>query len=314
MPEPTIKKKDNVIMKNFLFKFSFFLVLIVTSCSKDKDINNPPSKLNTGANQFVFTYNGLPQKPINVFYNIPNGNRTNMPIVIVFHGDERNASDYRDIWINASNQYGFMVFAPEFNSVDFPGGSSYIIGNVYQDGNFPTAQTLNNESIWTFSMIEPLFDFIKANSGSDANTYNMFGHSGGGQFVHRFVLLKPNARFDKAIAANSGWYTVPDGVASFPYGIMNCPIATISPNNYFSRKLFITVGSLDNNGSDPSLRHNPASDLQGLNRLDRANYFFSRSQIYANFNNATFNWQFRTVPNSGHDAVLMSNNAVSLLF
>ena len=93
-----------------------------------------------------------------------------MPIVIVFHGDERNANEYRDIWVNASNQYGFMVFDPEFNSIDFPGGSSYIIGNVYQDGNFPTTQTLNNESVWTFSMIEPLFDFIKANSGSDANT------------------------------------------------------------------------------------------------------------------------------------------------
>lgn len=301
-------------MKNLLIKILIFLLLIFTSCSKDKDNSDQSSRLNVGANQFVFSYSGLPQKPINVFYNIPNGNRANMPIVIVFHGDERNASDYRDIWINASNQYGFMVFSPEFNSVDFPGGSSYIIGNVYQDGNFPTTQTLNNESVWTFSMIEPLFDFIKANSGSGANTYDMFGHSGGGQFVHRFVLLKPNARYDKAIAANSGWYTVPDGVANFPYGIMNCPIATIGPNNYFSRKLFITVGRLDNNAFDPSLRHNPASDLQGLNRLDRANYFFSKSQIYANTTQATFNWQFHTVANSGHDAVLMSNDAVSLLF
>ena len=301
-------------MKNILIKILLFSLFIFTSCSKDKTNIDQATVFNAGVNQFVFTYSGLPQKPINVFYNIPNGNRTNMPIVIVFHGEERNASEYRDIWINASNQYGFMVFAPEFNNVDFPGGSSYIIGNVYQDGNFPTAQTLNNESVWTFSMIEPLFDLIKANSGSGANTYNMFGHSGGGQFVHRFVLLKPNARFDKAIAANSGWYTVPDGVANFPYGIMNSPITAISPNNYFSRKLFITVGRLDNNGSDPSLRHNTASDLQGLNRLDRANYFFSKSQIYSNTTQSTFNWQFHTVANSGHDAVLMSNDAINLLF
>jgi hypothetical protein len=301
-------------MENHLVKILLFSLFIFISCSKENVANDRDKILNSGSNQFVFTYTGLPQKPINVFYNIPNGSRTNMPIVIVFHGDERNASEYRDIWVNASNQFGFMVFAPEFNSIDFPGGSSYIIGNVYQDGNFPTTQTLNNESVWTFSMIEPLFDFIKANSGSDANTYNMFGHSGGGQFVHRFVLIKPNARFDKAIASNSGWYTVPDGFASFPYGIMNCPIATISPNNYFSRKLFITVGSMDNNGSDPSLRHNTESDLQGLNRLDRANYFFSKSQIYSNSTHATFNWQFHTVANSGHDAVLMSEDAVHILF
>ena len=223
------------------------------------------SKIDIPSGYAYIYYHSDETKPINVFYNIPAGNRTNMPIVLLFHGDERNAKEYRDIWINASNQYGFMVFAPEFNSVDFSGGSSYIIGNVYQDGNFPTTQTLNSESVWTFSMIEPLFDFIKANSGSAALTYDMFGHSGGGQFVHRFVLLKPNARFNRAVAANSGWYTVPDGVANFPYGIMNCPITAISPNTYFSKKLFITVGSLDNNGSDPSLRHNTESDLQGLN-------------------------------------------------
>lgn len=301
-------------MKNYIAITSLVLIFVFISCSKDTTTTDQVNVLNSGSNQFIFTYSGLAQKPINVFYNIPAGNRANMPIVFVFHGDERNASDYRDIWINASNQYGCMVFAPEFNTVNFPGGSSYIIGNVYQDGNFPTAQTLNNESVWTFSMIEPLFDFIKVNAGTAASTYDMFGHSGGGQFVHRFVLLKPNARYNRAIAANSGWYTVPDGVASFPYGILNCPITATNPNNYFTRKLYITVGSLDNNGSDPSLRHNTQCDLQGLNRLDRANYFFSKSQLYANSVGAAFNWQFHTVNNSGHDAVLMSNNAVNLLF
>ncbi|MFZ4671953.1 MAG: hypothetical protein ACOYLT_08070 [Flavobacterium sp.] len=301
-------------MKNFMFKISIFFLFITISCEKDNASAIQTNQLNSGSSQFVFTYSGLPQKPINVFYNIPSGNRTNMPIVMLFHGDERNANEYRDIWINASNQYGFMVFAPEFNSTDFPGGSSYIIGNVYQDGNYPTIQTLNNESVWTFSIVEPLFDYIKTNSGSNALTYNMFGHSGGGQFVHRFVLIKPDARYDKAVAANSGWYTVPDGVANFPYGILNCPIAAINPNDYFSRKLYITVGELDNNGSDPTLRHNNASDLQGLNRLERANYFFSKSQIYANTIQSTFNWQFNTVANSGHNATLMSNNAVSIFF
>jgi hypothetical protein len=76
--------------------------------------------------------------------------------------------------------------------------------------------------------------------------------------VHRFVLLKPNARYKRAVATNSGWYTVAYGVANFPYGIMNCPISAINPNNYFSTKLYITVGALDNNVSDASLRHNTA--------------------------------------------------------
>jgi hypothetical protein len=142
----------------------------------------------------------------------------------------------------------------------------------------------------------------------------MFGHSGGGQFVHRFVLFKPNARFNKAIAANSGWYTVPDGVACYPYGILNCPLSSTPPNNYFSKQLYITVGSLDNNGSDSTLRHNTASDLQGLNRLDRANYFYSNSQSYAQKTNSDFNWKLSIVPDSGHDPIKMSSDAVKILF
>ena len=301
-------------MKNLFFSVQILLFFVLYSCTKDGSDAQVLELLNSGSDKFVFNYSGLPQKPINVFYHIPSGDRTNMPIVFVFHGEERNASYYRDIWVNAANKIGFMVFAPEFSAKDFPGGSSYIIGNIYQDGNFPTPQTLNDESVWTFSVIEPLFDFIKINAGSNVVTYNMFGHSGGGQFVHRFVLFKPNARFNKAVAANSGWYTVPDGVANYPYGIMNSPLTAMSPNNYFGKQLYISVGALDNNGSDSSLRHNEASDLQGLNRFDRGNYFFTNSQKYAQNKNAVFNWKFSVVPNSGHDPVKMSNEAVYQLF
>lgn len=301
-------------MKNYLARIQILLFFVLISCAKDNTGIINSDLLRSGSNKLVYTYSELPQKPINVFYHIPSGDRKNMPIVMVCHGDERNANYYRDIWVNASNQYGFMVFAPEFTNADFPGGSSYIIGNVYQDGNYPTPQTLNDESVWTFSIIEPLFDFIKTKVGSNALTYDLFGHSGGAQFVHRFVLLKPNARFNKAIAANSGWYTVPDGEANYPYGIMNCPITSIQPNSYFGRQLYITVGELDNNSSDSSLRHNADSDLQGLNRLDRAHYFFSKSQGYAQAVQSEFNWQFRIVPNSGHDATKMSNDAVHILF
>ena len=298
--------------KHFIIIISLFI--IVTSCSKDNTQTLDSAILNSGTNKFIYLYPELPQKPLNVFYNIPSGDRKNMPIVLIFHGEERNAIDYRDIWINASNKYRFMVFAPEFNTVDFPGGSSYIIGNVFQDGNYPTPQTLNNENLWTFSIIEPLFDFIKTKTGSTVETYSMFGHSGGGQFVHRYVLFKPNARINKAIAANSGWYSVPDGIANYPYGIMNSPLSLIAPNSYFEKQLYITVGELDNNGSDSSLRHNTASDLQGLNRLERANYFYTNSQSYALKMNSKFNWKFHIVSNSGHDPTKMSNDAINLLF
>ncbi|MDZ7757086.1 hypothetical protein [Rhodohalobacter sp.] len=43
------------------------------------------------------------------------------------------------------------------------------------------------------------------------------------QFIHRMVMFKPDARFDLAIAANPGWYTIPDSKQNYPYGILGAP-------------------------------------------------------------------------------------------
>ncbi|MGV3460455.1 MAG: hypothetical protein ACO1N9_08380 [Flavobacterium sp.] len=299
-----------------IFHFTAILATFLQiSCSRhDMAPEVEPTTLQTGSNWFDYTYSGLSSRPLRVFYHIPPGDRTNMPVVMVFHGDERNAEDYRDIWVQYANQHGFMVFAPEFSEQYYPGGNYYILGNVFTDGNNPVSAIQNPESQWTFSVIEPLFDEIKQKTGATAETYEMFGHSGGGQFVHRFVMFKPNARFNNAIASNSGWYTVPDAAVNFPYGTAISPLAATPPANYFARKLTVQVGALDNNGSDPSLRHNQYADAQGLNRLDRATYYFQKSQAGATSLSVPFNWQFRTVANAGHDPALTSRDAVNVLF
>ena len=72
---------------------------------------------------FVYTPNSpLNSKPITVYYHIPNGNISTMPILFSLHGDERNASDYRDYWISMANANGFMVFAPEYSETHYPAG------------------------------------------------------------------------------------------------------------------------------------------------------------------------------------------------
>ncbi len=302
-------------IKKILSAIVFPAILLLTSCSQhDLPPAAEPDSLQAGSSWFTYNYSSLPNKPIRVFYHIPPGDTRNMPVVMVFHGDERNAEDYRDIWVDAANQHGFMVFAPEFTEQYFPGGNYYILGNVFTDGNNPTSAIQNPEAQWTFSAIEPLFDEIKQKTGNTSATYEMYGHSGGGQFVHRFVLLKPQARYNHAIAANSGWYTVPDTSVNFPYGLGNSPAENTPPASYFSRKLTVQVGALDNNGSDPSIRHNQFADAQGMNRLERANYFYQQSQAKAAAASSAFNWQLQVVPNAGHDPVITSQYAVNLLF
>ena len=64
-----------------------------------------------------------------------------------------------------------------------------------------------------------VFENIKTNLNYLGNSYNMFGHSAGAQFVHRFIQFKPLSRVDKAVSANAGWYTLPDTTIDFPYGL-----------------------------------------------------------------------------------------------
>jgi pimeloyl-ACP methyl ester carboxylesterase len=104
---------------------------------------------------------------------------------------------------------------PEFAAADYP-RAAYQLGNL-ADG----AGKLFPEGKWTFSAIEHLFDFVKKATGNTSERYHIYGHSAGGQFVHRMVLFLPEARYATAVTANAGWYTMPTfSGKKFPYGLV----------------------------------------------------------------------------------------------
>lgn len=309
-----MKKSVRLIMKKHFLEILIILVFVIASCAKNNPLATDAGVLKSGLGKLLYSSSMLYQKAINFFYLISSCFRKNISIVIVRHQDERNAFTYRNVCLNASNQYRITVFAPAFINANFHSQRFSIIGNIYQDGRYPTPQTITEKNISTFYIIEPLFDFLKTNFGMIATNYNIFGHSGRGQFLHRFVLIIPNTRYKKAIAANFKRLLPADGVSNFHDEIMNYPTTSIHPKRYFDRQLYFTANALDNDRSDCPLRHNTIGDLQGLNFLDCANYFFSKCHSYAHNVHSEFNWQFHIVVNSNHKAAKMSNHAVHTLF
>ena len=91
--------------------------------------------------------------------------------------------------------------------------AQYIEGGMFQ-GN-----TLLDRSEWTFSLIKSVFDTVRKDTGSSRTKYDMWGHSAGAQFVHRYVTFMPDTRVDRAVSANAGWYTLPDVDVAYPYGL-----------------------------------------------------------------------------------------------
>tara|TARA_Y100000590_G_scaffold335132_1_gene381416 strand:- start:313 stop:1281 length:969 start_codon:yes stop_codon:yes gene_type:complete len=265
---------------------------------------------------FTFTPTGvLSDKSINVYYHTPQGDLTNFPILFSFHGGSRNADDYRDDWIQMANANNFMVFAPEFNSDDFPSGDMYNLANIFQDGDNPSSDTFNSPDSWTFSIIDQLFDFIKSEIGGNQTTYNAWGHSAGAQFLHRFVFYLPDSKLNIAVCSNAGWYTVPESGVVFPYGILESQLSNSNLISAFSKKLYVHLGDADTDPNSSSLRHNDIVDeQQGLNRLVRGRYFFETSQEKAESLNATFNWEKTPeVSGVGHDHTAMALDALQYI-
>ena len=265
----------------------------------------------TGSFTFV-PQSPLNRPPVKVFYRIPNGDITTMPILMSFHGSGRDGANHRDYWISMANENNFIVIAPEYSSANYPGlGDNYLMANIFDDGDNPTPETFNDKNEWTFSTLDPLFDYVKTAISGTQETYSAWGHSGGAQYLHRFVTYLPNSKLDIAVCSNAGWYTVPENGVSFPYGIDNGQLPTSDLISAFTRKLIVHLGQDDNDPNSSGLRRNDVVDTQqGTNRLVRGRYYYQTSQSKAQTMNTAFEWELHEVANVGHNAQRMANDAL----
>lgn len=297
----------------------FFVAIFVWSCDNNVLPPTPTAPIDsvklTGTGVLTLkSYQPFSAKNIKLFYHIPTRANNQSPILIAIHGAERDGNYTRNIFLSQANSLGFIVIAPEFSETDFPGGDGFNLGNVFIDGDNPSPSTLNPEEEWLFSAIDPIFEFMKTAIGSDVEKFDLFGHSAGGQFVHRFIEFKPTSKVNRTVSAASGWYTVPDNNIVFPYGFDKSPAADYDLSALFYKKLYIIIGDKDNNPDDAGLRHNAFADAQGNDRLERAQFFFTRSSEIAAANSITYNWGYQTIPNTGHDLSATSTTAVNILY
>ncbi len=202
-----------------------------------------PIVIAEGKGSFVFVdAAGDPSKRMTVYTYLPPGvDAATARIVFVMHGVSKNADGYRDAWIPYADRERWMIVAPLFDAGQWR-NVDYASGGVIE----------RDRSRWSFSVVEHLFDAIEQATGNAAPRYSIYGHSEGAQFVHRLVLMLPDARIDKAIAANAGWYTMPDADVRYPFGIGGSPIDDATLARSFRQKLTVLLGDRDvdpNHGS-----------------------------------------------------------------
>jgi poly(3-hydroxybutyrate) depolymerase len=244
----------------------------------------------------VFTFNDyrpLKDRPVRVFYHAP-ADLDTAQILIVMHGVGRKAEEYRSDWRDVVEPRNVLVLVPEFSEEQYPGSESYALGNTVAPDGIPVP-----EDQWSFHVVEALFDYVVRDVRSNARDYALFGHSAGAQFVHRFVEFMPTHRAWIAVAANAGWYTVPDDSITFPYGLKEAPSA-VDLHRIFDTNLVVLLGADDIDTDAQSLRRSDESDEQGENRLERGLNFYRSSRNIAAQESIDFRWRLTVVPGISH--------------
>lgn len=289
------------------------LAASIFSCTKEKPgapyIPPPNYLIKTGTGDFIYEdYKPLADRPVKVFYYNPGQNTAK--VLILMHGNSRAAQSYFNSMKKYAEQYKFLLIVPEFTAELYN-------SRLYHRGGVLDAQgKIRSHENWTFSMIEPLFDYVKKNSGNTSEDYILYGFSAGAQFVHRLMTFVPDNRVACLVSGAAGTYTMPDYNINYHYGVKD--VASIVPqtnlNKFYAKNTFIVVGSNDNDPNDADLTTTPEANAQGQHRVERAKTYFDRSKAVATQQAVPFNWKHQVIPGVGHSQGSMAGPVAKLLF
>ncbi|WP_091506554.1 hypothetical protein [Microbulbifer yueqingensis] len=278
--------------------------------------------LHEGSGSFMLSSNTPDSNPLAVFYHHPQNLREDAPVLIVLPGAGRNAWSYRDTWVESSEMYGVLVLVPHYAETHYPEFWSYNIAGMIENVRINEERTgvvgydINRApQTWLFNDFDKIFNVAVQELGLGTETYDLFGHSAGGQILHRFTLFAGESKARRILAGNSGWYTAPRFDKPFPFGVGSDMLDGAGLARAFQRELVVFLGELDNaNETRGHLVRTPEVNWQGDHRLSRGRYFFAQAQERARELETDLNWQLEVVPGVGHDYAAMGRAAADYLY
>jgi pimeloyl-ACP methyl ester carboxylesterase len=187
---------------------------------------------------------------------IPTTGGVDAPVLVAAHGMSRTWNGQAEAFTAGCEQLGITLVAPSFSG---PPHADY--QRLGREGRGHRAD----------HFLHHCLQEVQTLTGADITQVRLFGHSGGAQFAHRYLMAYPH-RVAGAVVAGAGWYTFPDTALKFPYGIRasrRLPGVSFNPEAYLNVPVTVLVGARD---TEPhKLRSSEQVNLQqGLTRVDRA--------------------------------------------
>ena len=248
---------------------------------------------------------GAGERAIQVYTYKPKG-FSNGPIFFVFHGAKRNAEDYRNWTIPLAEKYHAIVAAPFFDQGRFLAHLYSWGGILSKDGK------LRDSGQWSFPLATEVIQSILKGEGDMKRDHYLLGHSGGAQFLTRYVAME-SVTAKRVIAANAGTYPFPRLDWDWGYGFGKLPKEFQKEDRFkkmLATPMTIYLGLADISDSTETGNFDASDDAnrQGKFRLERGRNFFEYGEKLAKEKGWKFNWTQVEVPDVGHDANLMFND------
>jgi hypothetical protein len=231
-----------------------------------------------------------------------------MPVLFVHHGVARNGRDYRDYWLPHADPGAMLVIAIEFPEASFPEYLCYNFGNLHGADGVP-----NPRAQWTFGINERLFAALRRQGITTADRYGLFGHSAGGQFVHRMLSFGYRDHVAVAISANAGTYAMPDLGIDWPWGLGATGVTPDDLRTLLAFRLTVMAGTEDTKTTGRFFPKGPKSLKQGPTRYARAHTYLRTGESAAANLGVALAWTVVDVPDVGHDGRRMSDAAAPLI-
>jgi dienelactone hydrolase len=250
-----------------------------------------------------------PERPLEVNVYRPARHRPEDAVVFVQHGMLRNGDDYRDFWIEAAERHNLLIVAPTFGNEHFPKAEGYNNGLVVgEDGTIAASEN------WLYAVPTRVLAALRRAGVTTRDKVRLFGHSAGGQFVHRLLATQSETPYEVAFAANSGWYTLPTLERPFPEGLGGLGLGEAELARWLAWPMTILAGDQDIATSDPNLPAQAEALAQGPMRYARAHFMLDFAKAEAAKRGLPCNWTLLTVPGIGHDGAAMSRAAAASWF
>ncbi len=215
--------------------------------------------------------------------------RQDRPLVLV-HGQSRGAEVLVEVFRPFAEQYGATLIAPVFDRVTSSGYQRLGLNSRQEGFSRPDVR---------FGRI---IDDVKRLTDISIERIHLFGHSGGAQFAHRYVMAYPDTVKRYAISA-AGWYTLPDPSVDFPHGMKATPrIPSFVPNieKFLGVPVCVLVGE-DDTVRNASLNTSKRLDrTQGRTRVERAKTWVTAIGVAARERGLEPRAQLHILPEAGH--------------